>query len=188
MRVVGGRFRGRALAAPTDQAIRPTSDRVREAVFNVLGHGAAAVLIDGARVLDLFAGTGALGIEALSRGAAQCLFVDDSADARGLIRENVEALGLMGTTKVFRRDATALGEAGKYGTFNLVFLDPPYRRGLGDRALASALTGGWLAKDAAIVLEEAADIEVRLPASVVEVDRRTWGDTMVVFARYTGAG
>jgi 16S rRNA (guanine966-N2)-methyltransferase len=188
MRVVGGQFRGRALAAPTDQAIRPTSDRVREAVFNVLGHGAAAIDIGGARVLDLFAGTGALGIEALSRGAAQCLFVDDSADARGLIRENVEALGLTGITKVFRRDATALGDAGKYGTFDLVFADPPYRKGLGERAVASALAGGWLAEGATIVLEEARDADVRLPVSVAEIDRRTWGDTTVMFARFVASG
>jgi 16S rRNA (guanine966-N2)-methyltransferase len=188
MRVVGGQFRGRALAAPTDQAIRPTSDRVREAVFNVLGHGVAAVDLEGARVLDLFAGTGALGIEALSRGAMQCLFVDDSADARGLIRENVEALGLTGITKVFRRDATALGDAGKYGTFGLVFLDPPYRQGLGERAVASALAGGWLSPRATIVLEEAKDADVRLPAGVIELDRRTWSDTMVLFARREATG
>ena len=144
MRIVGGRLRGRALAAPDDQSIRPTSDRVREAMFNILAHGVAAIELNGIKVLDLFAGTGALGLEAVSRGAAQCLFVDDSADARGLIRDNVEAFGLTGVTKIFRRDATALGEAGKYGAFDLLLLDPPYGRGLGERAIASALAGGWI--------------------------------------------
>ena len=106
MRIVGGRFRGRALAAPTGLLTRPTSDRVRESLFNILAHGIEGLEIEGARVLDLFAGTGALGIEALSRGAAYCLFVEDNADARGIIRENIEALGLTGASKVWRRDAT----------------------------------------------------------------------------------
>ena len=185
MRMVGGAFRGRTLAAPEDASIRPTSDRVREAMFNMLAHGAAAIDLDGVHVLDLFAGTGALGLEALSRGAAQCLFVDDGAEARGLIRDNVEAFGLTGVTKVFRRDATALGEAGKYGPYQLVFADPPYGKGLGERALASALAGGWLAPDATIVLEERRDAAITLPAGLVLLDQRTWGETQAVFARFT---
>ena len=176
-------MRGRPLAKPDDQTIRPTSDRVREAMFNILAHAATAVDLTGAKVLDLFAGTGALGLEALSRGAAQCLFVDDHADARGLIRDNVEAFALTGVTKVFRRDATTLGEAGKYGAFDLVLLDPPYGRGLGERALASALAGGWIAAGATIVLEEQKDVAVVLPAPLTIIDRRTWGDTQAVFAR-----
>jgi 16S rRNA (guanine966-N2)-methyltransferase len=183
MRVVGGQFRGRALATPADQSVRPTSDRVREAVFNILVHGAAAVTFTDKKVLDLFAGTGALGIEAVSRGAAQCLFVDEGAEARGVMRENIEALGLTGITKVFRRDATSLGEAGKYGAFDIVFLDPPYGKGLADRAIASALKGGWIAEGATVVIEEARGAVTALPAGLVELDRRVWGDTEVVFAR-----
>jgi 16S rRNA (guanine966-N2)-methyltransferase len=185
MRIVAGKFRGRALAAPDDASIRPTSDRVREAVFNMLAHGAAAMDLAGAHVLDLFAGTGALGIEAISRGAAQCLFVDDGAEARGLIRDNVEAFGLTGVTKVFRRDVTALGDAGKYGPFHLALLDPPYGKGLGERALISARAGGWLAPDATIMLEERRDVHVVLPAGFVLIDRRTWGETQAIFARVT---
>jgi 16S rRNA (guanine966-N2)-methyltransferase len=182
MRVVGGRFRGRALVSPVTSDIRPTSDRVREAVFNMLHHGAAQADLKDCKVLDLFAGTGALGIEALSRGAAQCLFVDDSAEARGLIRDNIEAMGLTGVTKIFRRDATALGVSGKYGAFNLVFMDPPYGKGMGERALASALSGGWLAPAATIVWEERRDAVIVVPAAVRVLEQRTWGDTQVCFA------
>jgi 16S rRNA (guanine966-N2)-methyltransferase len=184
MRVVGGRFRGRTLATPADQSIRPTSDRVREAMFNMLAHGAAHIECAQATVLDLFAGTGALGLEALSRGAAFCLFVDDSADARGLIRDNVEAFGLTGITKIYRRDATALGPVGRYQPFNLVLLDPPYGQGLAERALLSAAAGGWIAAGATIVLEERAVTQISLPPHFHELDRRAWGDTQVVFARY----
>ncbi len=154
MRIVGGQFRGRALATPGDERTRPTSDRVRESVFNVLAHGIPGFSIDGARVLDLFAGTGALGLEALSRGAAYCLFVEEGAEARALIRRNVEALALTGVTKIFRRDATSLGPASNRGTFGLVFLDPPYGQGLAERALASAGAGGWLSASAIAVIEE----------------------------------
>ena len=135
MRIVGGEFRGRPLATPRSQAIRPTTDRTREAVFNVLAHRFADRLA-GARVLDLFAGTGALGLEAMSRGAAFCMFIEESAEGSGLIRTNVEAFGLTGRTKIFRRDATRLGEAGTIQPFGLVFADPPYGKGLGEMALA----------------------------------------------------
>ena len=135
MRIVGGEFRGRPLATPRSNAIRPTTDRTREAVFNVLAHRFADRL-EGARVLDLFAGTGALGLEALSRGASYCVFIEELAEGRGLIRDNVEAFGLTGRTKIFRRDATGLGEAGTLAPFGLVFADPPYGKGLGERALA----------------------------------------------------
>ena len=144
MRIVGGEFRGRPLATPRSQDIRPTTDRTREAVFNVLAHRFPEKL-DGARVLDLFAGTGALGLEAVSRGASHCLFIEESAEGRGLIRTNVEAFGLQGRTKIFRRDATALGPAGTIAPFGLVFADPPYGKGLGEAALKSARGGGWLA-------------------------------------------
>src|SRR5438477_4958997 len=134
MRIVGGRLGGRALAAPKSQAIRPTSDRLRESLFNILAHrhGDPA---SGARALDLFAGTGALGIEALSRGAAFALFIDDRAEARALIRENIAALGLGGVVRIFRRDATKLGLAHPIEPFSLLFLDPPYGTGLGIKAL-----------------------------------------------------
>jgi 16S rRNA (guanine966-N2)-methyltransferase len=124
MRIVGGRFRGRPLATPSSDAIRPTSDRLRERIFNILAHGFDDP-VEGARVIDLFAGTGAMGFEAMSRGAAFALLVDDSAAARGLIRENIDRLGLGGSTRLFRRDATRLGPAGQNGTFSLLFCDPP---------------------------------------------------------------
>src|SRR5499433_1958140 len=154
MRVIGGRLRGRPIAGPHSSVIRPTADRLRESLFNILVH-AYGDPITGARVLDLFAGTGALGIEALSRGAAFALFVDDGAQARALLRENVAALGLGGTTRIFRRDATKLGPAHPIEPFSLAFLDPPYGQHLAERALTSARAGGWLAPDALIVVEEA---------------------------------
>src|SRR5215813_11735936 len=182
MRIVGGRLRGRALAAPTSQAIRPTADRLREALFNILIH-AYADPVTGARVLDLFAGTGALGLEALSRGAAFGLFVDDAAEARALLRENVASLGLGGVSRIFRRDATRLGSAHPNEPFSLAFLDPPYGKGLADRALASARDGGWLAQGALIVVEEAADAGFTVPVDFEEVERRQYDDTEVVFLR-----
>ena len=183
MRIVGGKLRGRALASPADQTIRPTSDRTREAVFNILAHGAAAVSLDGVRVIDLFAGTGALGIEAISRGAAYALFVEESAEARGLIRENAETLGLTGCTRIFRRDATDLGPASQLGQFGLAFLDPPYGKGLADKALASLLAGGWLTPDAVVVVEEREGLEVAAPAGLAVIDRRVYGETQVIFIR-----
>jgi 16S rRNA (guanine966-N2)-methyltransferase len=185
MRIVAGKFRGRAIASPEHDGTRPTSDRVREAVFNILAHGADGFELNGAHVLDLFAGTGALGLEALSRGAATCMFVDDSADARGIIRENVEAFGLTGVTKIFRRDATGLGEAGKYAGKSLVFLDPPYGKGLAERALASVAQGGWLLDAAIVVVEERKGAVLALPSAYTAFDQRTWGETQVTLARYT---
>ncbi len=164
--------------------IRPTSDRTREAVFNILAHGAAAVTLEGVRVIDLFAGTGALGIEAISRGAAYALFVEERAEARGLIRENVEALGLTGCTRIFRRDATDLGPASQLGQFGLAFLDPPYGKGLGDKALASLLAGKWLTPGAVLVLEERAGIEIQAPPGLSVLDQRIYGDTQVSFIRH----
>jgi 16S rRNA (guanine966-N2)-methyltransferase len=182
MRVVGGRFRGRAFAAPKSQAIRPTADRLRESLFNILMH-AYGNPIEGARVLDLFAGTGALGIEALSRGATFALFVDDGAEARALLRENVEALGLGGSSKVFRRDATKLGPVAPLEPFALVFLDPPYGKGLAEQALTSARDGGWLTADALAVVEEAADAGFKSPEGFEEIERRDYDDTQFVFLR-----
>lgn len=191
MRVVGGRLRGRPLASPRDPGdlrLRPTSDRVREAIFNILTHGMPEFTLEGGKVLDLFAGTGALGIEALSRGADYCLFVEQDAEARGLIRRNVEAFGLTGVTRIFRRDATDLGPAGHRSSFTLLFADPPYGRRLAEKALTSAAAGGWLADGAIAVIEEDERSAVELPEDYTEVDRRTWGSTQVVFARYSPAG
>ena len=183
MRVVGGRFRGRTLAGPKSDAIRPTSDRLRETIFNVLAHGYGDP-VEGARVIDLFAGTGAMGIEALSRGAAFCLFVDEGAQARGLIRENVEALGLGGATRLFRRDATRMGAAGQNPPASLVFCDPPYGKDLAPRALKSCADGGWLSPGALVVVEEAQGSSVTLPFGFEEVERRDYGETTVLFARH----
>lgn len=182
MRIVGGRFRGRTLAGPRSDGIRPTSDRLRESLFNVLAHAHDDVC-DGARVLDLFAGTGALGLEALSRGAVFAAFVDQGAEARGLVRANVDALGLAGVTSVLKRDATRLGPVSPFEPFSLVFCDPPYRRGLGEQALASALAGGWLAPGALVVLEEAADAVIELPGGLQAVEERGAGDSRLVIAR-----
>jgi 16S rRNA (guanine966-N2)-methyltransferase len=182
VRIVAGEFRGRALATPVGDAIRPTSDRLRQTVFDILAHRFDDP-VTGARVLDLFAGTGAMGIEAISRGAAYALFVEDSVEGRGLIRRNVEALGLTGRTRIFRRDATDLGPAGTVPAFGVVFADPPYRRALGERALASALSGGWLAPGAILVLEEAAGVTFAPPAGLVSEDIRAVGDSQVAFLR-----
>jgi 16S rRNA (guanine966-N2)-methyltransferase len=176
MRIVGGSLRGRALAAPKSQAIRPTADRLREALFNILAH-AYGDPVSGARVLDLFAGTGALGIEAASRGAAFALFVDDAAEARALLRENVAALGLGGTTRIFRRDATKLGPVHPIEPFSLAFLDPPYGKGLAEKALTSACAGGWLAPDALVVVEEAAKAKFAAPEGLREIERRRYDET-----------
>lgn len=180
MRIVGGEFRGRPLATPRSNAIRPTSDRTREAVFNILAHNHPE-LLDGGRVLDLFAGTGALGLEALSRGASSCVFVEESAEGRGLIRTNVEAMGLQGRTKIFRRDAATLGEVGTIMPFDIVFADPPYGKGLAERALSAALAGGWLKPQALAVVEEAAASPFRPVAGFRLVEKRDYGDTTVTF-------
>ena len=185
MRIIGGRHKGHRLAAPKSQAVRPTSDRLRETIFNVLAH-AYDDPVPGARVLDLFAGTGAMALEAISRGAAFAVLVDDGAEARGLIRANVEALGAAGVTRIFRRDATRLGPVTPFEPFSLVFCDPPYDKGLAERALASAAAGGWLTRDALVVVEEAAGAEFTLPEGFTLVERRDYGETAVVIASWCG--
>ncbi|MDC7789852.1 16S rRNA (guanine(966)-N(2))-methyltransferase RsmD [Rhodoplanes sp. TEM] len=182
MRIVGGRLRGRTLAGPRSAAIRPTSDRLRESLFNILAHAYGDPVGDG-RVLDLFAGTGALGLEAVSRGASFTLFVDDGAEARALIRQNVENLGLGGVTKIYRRDAQKLGLASPMPPFSLVFLDPPYGRGLAVPALAAARAGGWLKPDALVVVEESADAPLPALDGFQELERRVYDDTAVTFLR-----
>ncbi|CAN7598820.1 16S rRNA (guanine(966)-N(2))-methyltransferase RsmD [Phyllobacterium sp. LjRoot231] len=178
MRIVGGRFRGRALATPGSNAIRPTTDRTRESLFNILVHNYPEKF-ESTRVLDLFAGTGALGLEALSRGARYGVFIEESTEGRGLIRTNVETFGLLGNTKIFRRDATKLGDAGTIEPFDLVFADPPYGRGLGEMAFKSALDGGWLNPDTLLVLEEEAEAAVELDPRFVVVEERPYGGTVI---------
>jgi 16S rRNA (guanine966-N2)-methyltransferase len=184
MRIVAGALRGRQIAAPRREGLRPTGDRVRESLFNILEHGIEGFALSGARVIDLFAGTGALGLEALSRGASFCLFVEDSADARALIRANIEALELTGATRIFRRSATDLGPAGPMAPFTLAMLDPPYGKGLGEEALASLIGGGWLMPGAIAVAEERAGTDVAWPEGFAEIDRRRYGDTAIMIARY----
>src|SRR5690242_11037270 len=171
LRIVAGKFRGKHLTSPEDDSIRPTADRTRESVFNILASRLGASL-DGLRVLDLFAGTGALGLEALSRGASHVTFVDTGADARGLIRDHIEAFGAGGVARLLRRDATALGEAGTMGPVDLVFLDPPYGKGLAEQALVSLRNGGWLKPETLLVLEESSEVPVMLPDGFVLDDRR----------------
>ena len=183
MRIVGGQFRGRPLAAPSGETTRPTSDRVRESVFNILQHGIPDFSLDGAKVLDLFAGTGALGLEAVSRGAAFALFVDEGAEARALLRQNVEALSLPAVTRIFRRDATKLGPAHPVEPFSLAFLDPPYGKALAEKALVSALDGLWLTTDALVVVEEAADPGFKAPEGYQEIERRRYDDTEFTILR-----
>jgi 16S rRNA (guanine966-N2)-methyltransferase len=185
VRIVGGRFRGRSIAAPAGTLTRPTSDRVRESLFNILCYGVDDFTMQGARVLDLFAGSGALGLEAVSRGASYCLFVEDDADARGAIRQNIEALGLTGATKLWRRDATKLGPAASMQPFDLLFADPPYGKGLGERALSAVLEGQWLVDGAVCVLEESADAAPAAPAPFAPLERRVYGDTALHFFRKT---
>lgn len=186
MRIVGGTLRGRNIASPQHEGLRPTSDRVRESLFNILAHGVDDFALSGARVIDLFAGTGALGIEAISRGASFCLFVDSDVEARALIRTNIETFGLTGVTRIFRREATDLGPVGTMAPFDVAFLDPPYGKGLGEQALASLLEGRWLVPGAIVVVEERAGTAVTLPAGVTEIDRRTYGDTQILIARLSG--
>jgi len=183
MRIIGGRFGGRTLAAPKSQNVRPTSDRLRESLFNILAHGYDDDPITGVRVLDLFAGTGAFGLEAMSRGAAFALFIDDGAEARALIRQNVEALGLGGITRIFRRDATRLGDVHPNEPFGLVFLDPPYRKGLAEKSLVSLRDGGWVTPGARVIVEEAADAGFAPPQGYAEIERRRYDDTEFTFLR-----
>jgi len=186
MRITGGTLGGRRLVTPADDRVRPTSDKVRQAIFNILRHQDWDFALEGARAADLFAGTGALGIEAVSQGASFCLFVEDAAESRALIQRNIEALGLTGVTKIFRRDATKLGvmAPASGGPFNLVFLDPPYRKDLIAPALASLRSGGWLAQDAIIIAEMSEDETIAADGFEV-LDRRAYGETRVTFLRAT---
>lgn len=185
MRIVGGQFKGRTIVTPEGQNTRPTSDRAREAIFNILAHADWAPNLEGARVLDVFAGSGALGFEAMSRGARFCLFVETDDAARGAIRDNVETFGLFGTTRVHRRDATQLGlrPGSQAEAFNLVFLDPPYRKGLGEKALAALIDGNWLTEDALIVFERASDEDVFVTGVWQKINEKTYGAAQVLFLK-----
>ncbi|WP_420477580.1 16S rRNA (guanine(966)-N(2))-methyltransferase RsmD [Brevundimonas sp. FT23028] len=185
MRIVAGSLKGRAITAPEGQNTRPTSDRARQAIFNVLEHAAWAGPLDGARVIDLYAGSGALGYEAISRGAAFALFVEIEDEARGAIRENADAWGLMGRTRVHRRSATDLGvRPGSDGeAFDIAFLDPPYRKGLGEQTLARLLEGNWLKPGATVVFERGSDEpEIDTPG-YERLDARDYGAARVLFLR-----
>ena len=187
MRITAGKFKGRALTAPKDLSIRPTSDKVRQAMFNILEHRdfGFAFSLEEARVVDLFAGTGAMGLEALSRGARYCLFVDDAAASRALIRENVEALGLTGATKIWRRDAAVLGPLDTLAPFDLAFLDPPYRKNLIAPALGGLREGKWLNAPALVVAEMSED-EILPPTEGYEIlDDRVYGDTRVTILKHS---
>ncbi|MDO1557980.1 16S rRNA (guanine(966)-N(2))-methyltransferase RsmD [Brevundimonas sp. 2R-24] len=189
MRIISGEFRGRALQAPEGRNTRPTSDRARQAVFNVLEHAAWAPELQGARVIDLFAGSGALGFEALSRGAAFCLFVETDEAARGAIRDNMDAFGLFGRCRVHRRDATDLGvRPGSAGeAFGLVFLDPPYGLGLGEKALVRLIEGGWITEDAVVVYERGADEPDIETPGYERLDARDYGAARVLFLKRSPA-
>jgi 16S rRNA (guanine966-N2)-methyltransferase len=184
VRIVAGKFKGKSLLGPSSLETRPTSDRVRESIFNILAHGMADFEIENARVADLFAGTGALGLEALSRGAKFCQFIEDSAEARGIIRNNADALGAIGLCKIWRRDATDLGPCSPQSPFGLVFVDPPYSKDLGTKALTSLVAGRWLEPGAIVVLEESLKAEVADVGGLTLLDRRDYGDTAVRFYQF----
>lgn len=188
MRITGGRFGGRALAGPDDDRVRPTSDKVRQAIFNILAHNdfGFGFTLENARAIDLFAGTGAMGLEAVSRGARYCLFVDHSAESRALLRRNVESLSLTGATKIWRRDATALGplSANSGGPFDLAILDPPYRQNLLVPALQALREWNWLAAEALVVAEYHVDEEPPQSKSFEILDTRSYGDTSVAILTF----
>jgi 16S rRNA (guanine966-N2)-methyltransferase len=173
--------------APKGQSTRPTADRTRQALFNILEHAAWSPDLEGLRVIDLFAGSGALGLEAISRGAAFALFVETADDARGAIRDNIEAMNLFGQTRVHRRDATDLGRRppGDGAPFDIAFLDPPYGAGLGTKSLTSLADGGWLAPDALAVVERGPTDAPSEAAGFERIDERAWGLARVDFLRWS---
>jgi 16S rRNA (guanine966-N2)-methyltransferase len=186
LRIVSGEFRGKTLITPPGEATRPTSDRARQAIFNILEHAAWSTGVRDARVIDLFAGSGALGFEALSRGAAFCLFVETDEAARGAIRQNAEAMHAFGKSRVHRRDATDLGArpGGDGPAFDLAFLDPPYGKGLGESALAKLAAGGWLAQGATLVLERGVGEPAFAVPGFEALDTRDYGAARVHFLRF----
>jgi 16S rRNA (guanine966-N2)-methyltransferase len=189
VRIVAGSLKGRSIVTPEGQGTRPTSDRARQAVFNVLEHAAWAEPLQGMRVMDLFAGSGALGFEAISRGAAFALFVETDEEARGAIRENADAYQVMGRTRVHRRSAIDLGSRPRSDgeAFDLAFLDPPYRKGLGELTLQRLLEGQWLQPGAVVVFERGSDEpEIDTPG-YERLDARDYGAARVLFLRVGSA-
>lgn len=181
MRIIAGTWKGHALQAPKNRLVRPTSDRIREALFSVLESGMSLSQV---HVLDLFAGTGALGLEALSRGAAQCCFVEHKAAACAVIEANIQALKARQATRLMRRDATRLGRRpAQTPVFDLVFIDPPYGKGLAEKTLTSLRAGGWLAEKARLVVEEDRRSAFAAPQGFAETDRRIYGGTELVLLR-----
>ena len=180
MRIVGGEFKGKALTAPKSDNIRPTTDRARESLFNIITHN-YDVLNEDTRMLDLFAGTGALGIEALSRGVGFVLFVENSVEGRGLLRQNTTAFSLQGRSKIYRRDATNLGDLGGMQPFSFVFADPPYGKGLGEKAAKSMLDHGWLSENALFILEEKKSAAPETLEGFERLDARNVGDSQICF-------
>jgi 16S rRNA (guanine966-N2)-methyltransferase len=179
MRIIGGQWRGLHLAEvgagdPKAQ-LRPTSDRVREAIFNLLVNGRHGDLVTGRMVLDLFAGTGALGLEALSRGAIAATMVENGRTGQSLIAQNIAKMRVQGQVTVLPRDATKLPAAP--APFTLIFLDPPYGQALGEAALQSARTQGWIAPDAIVVWEDGS--APAPPQGFAMIDQRRYGDTWV---------
>jgi 16S rRNA (guanine966-N2)-methyltransferase len=170
------------LESPADERIRPTSDRIRESLFNILGHRLNGFV--GKRVLDVFAGTGALGLEALSRGAACATFIDSDREALALCRRNAAALGLVDRADFRLADAVRLPRASI--AFDLVLLDPPYGKGLAGAALAVLATGGWLAPQAVAVIEADRSQPEDIPALYSTIDSRDYGRTRIVLARWDG--
>lgn len=186
MRIVGGKYRGRSIASPKTDKIRPTKDRTRESLFNILEHSYSDLLEDG-RMLELFAGTGAVGIEALSRGCEFVLFVEQSIEGRGLLRKNTDNLSLHGCTKIFKRDATKLGPISKFEQFTILFADPPYGLGLGEKAILSAVDNGWMVDQSLVILEERSDVEPVLDARFTQLDKRPFGDTNIWFYSFSAS-
>lgn len=188
MRIIAGRHRGRPLAAPAGASVRPTSDRAREALFNILGHGklaASGPAYAGARLLDAFAGTGAFGLEALSRGAAETVFIENDRAALAALRQNIAALGETARTRIVSGDATAPPRA--LAPCDLAFLDPPYRQGLAAPALAALASAGWLSPDALCIVELAAKEGLELPPGFTIIDERRYGAARIVFLRFAAA-
>lgn len=185
MRIIGGKFSGRSLVAPKGRDTRPTADRARESLFNILTHR-NDFEIEGARVIDLFAGSGAFGLEAMSRGASFCLFVETDSAARGAIHDNVEALGLFGSTRVHRRSAIMLGDrpAGVGPAFTLAFLDPPYEKDLARPALEALVKGRWLAEGALVIVEQGEKEDAVAVSGFARDDRRNYGAAQIGFYRF----
>ena len=182
MRIIAGQFRGKKLKSPPSADIRPTIDRVRQSIFNILSSNFSHDFA-GKNVLDLFAGTGAMGIEAMSRGAEFVCFVDSKVEARSLIRFHIEDFGIAGKAKLLKRDACNLGKMDRFEKFNLIFIDPPYGNNLGEKALKNALENEWVAEGAIIVLEEKAGLEIEFPKSLELFDKRKYGNSEIYFLR-----